>query len=178
MIIAGFDQSLNACGYVFVRLDGLKVHPITAGTLSGDDGVHPAVALGWSKMVQPLVQAENLQIQVRDLLMEHEPSLVCLERPPIRRPGIERESSLLSAGAVVGAALSLDIPFTDVGAQAAKRRLTGFANAGKSQVRKAFIQKWPNLSERMIRTADQRDAWLVVWEHLSGWREQFECEGG
>lgn len=168
MKVLAFDQALTNCAWVLAQDDPMGLVPLGASSIRIDK---PVMSRGMSNMLVPLMQAEFVRRQALETMSVWRPSLVLVERPPVRRPGMERESSLLSCAAILSAAMSCNTPVIDVSAQDAKRRLTGFANATKPLVRKEFLARWPGY-DKVMTNEHLRDAWLVAWEWHSARAER------
>jgi Holliday junction resolvasome RuvABC endonuclease subunit len=160
MKVLAFDQTLTNCAWVLALVDSTGLYPTNQVSMKIEK---PGPPRGMTNMLVPLLQAEAVRQRALEVLSVWRPDLVLVERPPVRRPGMERESSLLSCGAIVSAAMSVNVPVRDVSAQDAKRRLTGFANATKPLVRQEFLKRWPGY-DKIMTNEHLRDAWLVVWE--------------
>lgn len=153
--IMAFDQTLANCGWVSVLVNEGELYPIESGTIKGQ----------WldAGMLEPVREAVALRELASAFMVRQNPSLVLVELPPIRRPGMERESSLLACTAVMMAAADHGLTVVGVSAQQAKRRLTGFANAKKPQVRLAVQERWPEY-KTLLTNEHTRDAWVLAWE--------------
>lgn len=152
--IMAFDQTLANCGWVSVLINDGELWPIESGTIKGQ----------WldAGMLEPVREAVVLREMASAFMVREFPSLILLELPPIRRPGMERESSLLGAVAVSMAAADHGLTVVGVSAQKAKRELTGFANAKKPLVRQAVQERWPEYT-KLLTNEHQRDAWVLAW---------------
>jgi len=151
--IMGFDQTLANCGWVTCLVEGNNLGLVGAGLIKGH----------WfdAGMLEPIREAVDLCNYVKALMVYHAPSLVLVEMPPIKRPGMERESSLLGCVAVAMAADDCGIQVIGVNAQKVKRQLTGFANAKKPAVREAMQKKWPQ-HNKTLSNEHLRDAFALV----------------
>lgn len=155
MKFISFDPSLANCGWVSVGIYDGEIRPVHSGVIRStwtDQG-----------LLEPIFQTVGLTQLVGDVLGLVDPELVLVEMPPVRRPNMERESSLLACTAVAMAASEHGLRVVGVSAQKAKRSLTGFANAKKPVVREAFLAKWP-MHRASVTNEHTRDAWLLAWE--------------
>lgn len=168
MKVLSFDQTLTNCAWVLSLVDPTGIIPTNQVSIKIEK---PGPPRGATNMLVPLVQAEAVRCRALEVMSVWRPDLVLVERPPIRRPGMERESSLLACGAIVSAAMSCNVPILDVSAQDAKRRLTGFANSSKAVVRQEFFKRWPGY-QHIMTNEHLRDAWLVAWEWHSARAEK------
>lgn len=109
--IMAFDQTLANCGWVSVLVNEGELYPIESGTIRGQ----------WldAGMLEPVREAVALRELASAFMVRQNPSLVLVELPPIRRPGMERELSLLACTAVMMAAADHGLTVVGVSAQQA-----------------------------------------------------------
>jgi len=136
--ILAFDQAVAATGWAClvatedeVTIRGLgtfKTVPITGG--------HE----------DTLLRAVQLHADFERLIDGLGPDIVAHETPPVGARMSRPESSLVAATALRIAAAHAHIDVVMIGAQRAKKRLTGNGNATKPQVREALLSLLPSLS--------------------------------
>lgn len=98
------------------------------------------------------------------------PDQVVHEMPPVGSAMIRPESSLVAATALRLAAAKFAIPVEMIGAQKAKKRWTGYANAQKSEVREAILMAYPEFAQQKPWNQDVCDAVALglTWAEKKG----------
>lgn len=151
--IIAFDQSLSDTGWALIQgneiLEVGNIRPKTE--LTGHAG--------------NLEKAEILHYEaccLFDRLNGYAYPKLVIELPPVGNRMMRPESSLLAALAV-----RLAYPIIDgcvmVGAQKAKKRITGTANATKKMVREGVLALNPAVSELPIKNEAIYDALALAW---------------
>jgi Holliday junction resolvasome RuvABC endonuclease subunit len=137
-----FDQTLASSGWVAYVANGSGMDFARSGmilTPVSEDG-----HLG------NLTRGATVHGEMDSLLYLWRPDIVVCEMPVVKQGRMKRtESSLLAAQALFIAARVHDVPVEMIGAQKAKKFLTGFTNADKNQVRAAVQERLPGIQDRL-----------------------------
>lgn len=136
--ILGIDQSLSQTGWAML-VDGAVV----------DTGMIKTEQIEDKKGIEEnYSRATGLFVDLVDLIFHHEPEVVVHELPAIGMKMMRTDASLI-AGMAVRCAVQVHqkSQVLMLGAQRVKKRMTGNANADKSEVRDAILRMMPNLKE-------------------------------
>lgn len=139
-LILAVDQSLAASGWVLIRGD---LCVVTVGTLKKSKDT---TLDGHEAMLQRVVALEE---EAEAVLREIKPMIVLHESPPVGNFRGSNQSSLVAAVAWRIAAAKVGLPIKMVGAQKAKKHLTGNGNAKKPAVHAALREQ---IAQRRIIT--------------------------
>lgn len=101
--------------------------------------------------------------QYRSLIESFDPVLVVHEMPPVGNHMARPESSLVSAAALRMAAYDAKVTIRMVGAQRAKKVITGNGNAAKSEVKEKLLKLVPDLTRLKPINEHVIDAVALAW---------------
>lgn len=150
--VVAFDQSLSSTGWAKVKIIGGQAVVREVGNIKTS-----AVAKGHEDNLQRAMLVHRQVLQVMAMAKEGD-TLVVHETPPVGGRMSRPESSLLAALGIRLAAQSLGMPLHMVGAQRAKKLLTGNSNADKKEVRATIDRVFPIVATLKPRNDDTYDA--------------------
>lgn len=139
------DQALANSGYAQVLMDpdGNKFSVTWTGTLTTE-----AISKGHE---DTLLRGDSMYRQYRQTIGMIQPDVILHETPPVGGRMARPESSLVAASALRNAASSAmahSVPVVMIGAQKAKKRITGNGNAKKPEVHAQLRLMLPTLAHK------------------------------
>ena len=135
LLLIAFDQAIANTGWAVLHFDSSNIVEIRGiGTIKTRT---EGELTSWA---DTLDRSTRLATDIEKLLIQWQPNLVVHEMPPVGKgPFVRRsESSVVAATAVRITASSLSLPVEHVGANKAKKHLTGNAKAKKDEVKGAI----------------------------------------
>jgi Holliday junction resolvasome RuvABC endonuclease subunit len=153
--ILAVDQSIANSGWAYVWSDRDTFRVEAGGNLKTDP-----IDKGHEDTLQRAVECFR---QYMRLLGEYRPDVIVHELPPVGNHMARPESSLVSATALRTAAHAREIPIKMVGAQHAKKVITGNGNAKKYDVKTCLLHLVPDLA--LLKPLNEAiiDAVALAW---------------
>jgi crossover junction endodeoxyribonuclease RuvC len=153
VFVLGLDPGLSRCGYAVVEPRGRSARPIAIGvvTTSPDHPVHRRLA--------------ELQLEVRALLDEFQPSVLAVERVLFQQNVRTAISVGQASGIAMAEAAAAGCDVVQYSPNQVKEAVAGYGGATKEQVQD-MVQTLLGLAERP-RPADAADAAAIALCHLA-----------
>lgn len=162
--VLAFDQTLGSTGWVDLRVEGGALSVFMAQTLRPPTFQSKGHELNLDRSVamQGLITETILALHA-----EAEIDLVVHETPPAANRVQRPESSLLAAHCVRYACAQAGLPVVMVGAQVARKVLTGNARTDKAETHAALRAQYGGIEGyEHVTNEHERDALALVLAHL------------
>ena len=167
VFVLGIDPGLSRCGYCVLEAEAPSRQPVGRGRAGGRSG-HRAVALGvitTPPSADVPVRLAELQRELRDLLREHRPSVVAVERVLFQVNVRTAMSVGQASGIAMVEAVTAGAEVVQYSPNEVKQAVTGFGGADKVQVQQ-MVQVLLGL-RRLPEPPDAADAAALALCHLA-----------
>ena len=153
MFVVGIDPGLSRCGYGVVERSGRRPHAVAAGVLRTDPALDVARRLA------------ALQADLRELLAEHRPMVVAVERVLFQVNARTAIPVAQAAGIAMAEGVAAGAEVVEYSPNQVKQAVAGFGGADKEQVGR-MVQTLLGIAAP-LRPADAADAVALALCHLA-----------
>jgi len=153
MFVVGIDPGLSRCGYGVVERSGRRPRAVAAGVLRTDPALDVARRLA------------ALQGDLRELLAEHRPAVVAVERVLFQVNARTAIPVAQAAGIAMAEGVAAGAEVVEYSPNQVKQAVAGFGGADKEQVGR-MVQTLLGIAAP-LRPADAADAVALALCHLA-----------
>jgi crossover junction endodeoxyribonuclease RuvC len=153
MFVLGIDPGLSRCGYGVVERAGRRPRAVAAGVLRTDPALDVPRRLA------------ALQSDLRELLAEHRPEVVAVERVLFQVNARTAIPVAQAAGVAMVEAVAVGCEVVEYSPNQVKQAVAGFGGAGKDQVER-MVQALLGIVTP-LRPVDAADAVALALCHLA-----------
>ena len=153
MFVLGVDPGLSRCGYGVVERRGRRPRAVAAGVLRTDPDLDVPHRLA------------ALQADLRELLAEHRPAVVAVERVLFQVNARTAIPVAQAAGVAMVEGVHAGAEVVEYSPNQVKQAVAGYGSAGKDQVER-MVQTLLGI-EAPLRPVDAADAVAVALCHLA-----------
>lgn len=153
MFVLGIDPGLSRCGYGVVERAGRRPRAAAAGVLRTDPALDVPHRLA------------ALQADIRELLVEHRPDVVAVERVLFQVNARTAIPVAQAAGVAMVEAVAAGAEVVEYSPNQVKQAVAGFGGADKEQIER-MVQTLLGI-DRALRPVDAADAVALALCHLA-----------
>ncbi|HZM38324.1 MAG TPA: crossover junction endodeoxyribonuclease RuvC [Acidimicrobiales bacterium] len=153
MFVLGIDPGLSRCGYGVVERAGRRPRAVAAGVLRTDPALDVPRRLA------------ALQSDLRELLAEHRPEVVAVERVLFQVNARTAIPVAQAAGVAMVEAVAAGCEVVEYSPNQVKQAVAGFGGAGKDQIER-MVQALLGIATP-LRPVDAADAVALALCHLA-----------